>query len=68
MFRAPVFLRTFAAVNFDLDLRHDLTCSDVLTKQTLLSPPVQFARWAHMHRFLSVCPSVRPSGPDQKSD
>ncbi len=20
-----------------------------------LSPPVQLARWAHMHRFLSVC-------------
>ena len=24
----------------------------------LLSPPVQVARWAHMRRFLSVCPSV----------
>ncbi len=24
-----------------------------------LSPPVHIARWAHMHRFLSVCPSVR---------
>ena len=23
-----------------------------------LSPPVQFARWAHMRRFLSVCLSV----------
>ncbi len=23
-----------------------------------LSPPVQFARWAPMRRFLSVCPSV----------
>ncbi len=23
-----------------------------------LSPPVQIARWAHMHRFPSVCPSV----------
>ena len=34
----------------------------------LLSPPVQFARWAHMHHFLSVCLSVcRLSGLDQKS-
>ncbi len=24
-----------------------------------LSPPVHTAWWAHMHRFLSVCPSVR---------
>ncbi len=23
-----------------------------------LSPPVQFAQWAHMHHFLSVCQSV----------
>ncbi len=23
-----------------------------------LSPPVQVAQWAHMHRFLSVCLSV----------
>ena len=30
----------------------------------LLGPPVPLARWAHMHRFLSVC---RPSGLDQKS-
>ncbi len=30
----------------------------------LLSPPVHFARWAHMRHFLSVC----PYGLDQKSD
>ncbi len=23
--------------------------------ESLLSPPVHFARWAHMRRFLSVC-------------
>ena len=33
-----------------------------------LSPPVQFAQWAHMYHFLSVCPSVCLSGLDQKSD
>ena len=26
-----------------------------------LSPPVHIAQWAHMHRFPSVCPSVRLS-------
>ncbi len=26
-----------------------------------LSPPVQIARWTHMHRFPSVCPSDRLS-------
>ncbi len=25
----------------------------------LLSPPMHIARWAHMHRFLSVCLSAR---------
>ncbi len=30
------------------------------------SPPVHFAWWAHMRRFLSVCPSVCLSGLDQK--
>ena len=35
---------------------------------SFLSPPVQFAQWAHMHRFLSVRLSVCPSGLDQKSD
>ncbi len=29
-----------------------------LPSQSFLSPPVHIARWAHMHRFLSVCPSV----------
>ena len=29
--------------------------------QEFLSPPVHIARWAHMHRFLSVRPSVRLS-------
>ncbi len=33
-------------------------------KHAFLSPPVQIARWAHMHHFLSV----RLSGLDQKSD
>ena len=28
-------------------------------RSVFLSPPVQPARWAHMHRFPSVCPSVR---------
>ncbi len=31
---------------------------------SFLSPPVHFAQWAHMRRFLSVC----PYGLDQKSD
>ncbi len=28
------------------------------SEDLFLSPPVHTARWAHMHRFLSVCPSV----------
>ena len=31
-------------------------------RKLFLSPPVHFAQWAHMRRFLSVCPSVCPSG------
>ncbi len=30
----------------------------MLPNVALLSPPVHFARWAHMRRFLSVCLSV----------
>ncbi len=33
----------------------------VRTCGKFLSPPVHFARWAHMHRFLSVRLSVRLS-------
>ena len=35
-----------------------------ITVLSFFSPSVQFARWAHLHRFLSV----RPSGLDHKSD
>ncbi len=37
---------------------------EVCDKKHLLSPPVQFAQWAHMRRFLSVC--TLESGLDQK--
>ncbi len=48
---------------------HTLKCSKILRVSNLplfcpihfLSPPVHIARWAHMHRFLSVCLSVRLS-------
>ena len=37
-------------------------CGRYIEISIFLSPPVHFARWAHMHRFasvrLSVCPSV----------
>ncbi len=39
-----------------------------LTFVCFLSPPVHFARWTHMRRFLSVRLSVCLSGLDQKSD
>ena len=43
----------------------DLLCAPGCTQETyFLSPPVHFAWWAHMRRFLSV----RLSGLDQKSD
>ncbi len=29
--------------------------------EPLLGPHVHIARWAHMHRFLSICPSLCPS-------
>ena len=38
---------------------------DVQRFVPFLSPPVQLARWAHIHRFLSVV--CRLSGLDQKS-
>ncbi len=41
------------------------------TKVMFLSPPVHFARWAHMRHFLSVCLSVRLSvwtGPKIRLD
>ena len=31
----------------------------MMVVKRLLSPPVHTAQWAHMHRFLSVCLSVR---------
>ncbi len=44
-------------------LRAQLLSAQAERKFVLLIPPVQFARWAHMHHFLSLVSEL-----DQKSD
>ncbi len=41
-----------------LNLRWVIIKVQLTVIKSFLRPPVQTARWAHMHSFLSVCPSI----------
>ncbi len=59
----PTVFHSFSFINLQTALIIDTACPAVWNVE-FLSPPVHFAWWAHMRRFLSV----RLSGLDQKSD
>ena len=45
-------------INYHVNEKYHPTYLSAYFLCNIFSPPLHIARWAHMHRFLSICPSV----------